>query len=273
MSVPPVARQLRAELRKLVHPLTGLAVAAACAICVGLQLSNADTPYPGPSLVDVTGAVRIAALQFGTTIGFCLAALFAAVGTASDLWAGTVAQALLSEPRRLRLAALKIAALAVTLMAAMATLALTLAVSGFVARRFGGVNFPSQATTSVGAAATETAAALLIVVFAATISVLVAFGVRSPLATAVVPIALYLVPYPLTRAAVGWALPTRWTIELLHLDPFGRGVDYLVVLNSPFDRRGAPALVAGALLVVTTLVAVANAGRVLNWASVHPTNA
>ena len=73
----------------------------------------------GPSLYDLGGCFRIAALQHATAIGFVLAGVVAGVGTAEEAGSGALSDMALREPRRARLVLVKAVAISLTLVASM----------------------------------------------------------------------------------------------------------------------------------------------------------
>lgn len=266
-------RQVRAELRKAWHPLLAVTLVVGAAVSALLQqLSNGLAPYPGPSIVDVTGCLRIAALQHDTTIGFAIAAVAAGVGTADEASTGALREALLFEPRRRRLFAVKSVAVALILAFSLVLTAATLWVCGLIApvRR----DSPSsiQRTSSVTSALVDLARSVPVVCLIAVIVVGLALLLRSVIATLAASVALFVLPLTVLELPVMWLTPSRWIVEWLHLEPFGEGVDYLAV-NSPFDRWGRPALASGAAIVTLTLtILTVGSTRLISNAIKAPAN-
>src|SRR5579875_1204194 len=246
------ARQVRGELRKQVHPLVGLT-----SLCVGiatsaLQAAHLSDPYPGPSIRDVAGELRIAFLQHSTTLGFVYAGVLAAVGTADEAGRGALADVLLREPRRRRVTLMKSAAVYLGLLGSVVLTFVGLAVThGVLAAQ--GVTAPPMSRSSLSDMAIDVGCSLPVLALAATTSAAIALATRSILATIVLTITVFYLPLTVLQDEIFWATPTRWIVEWLHLDPFGEGVDYLAD-NSPYDHRGVPAFVGGCLIVMLVVV-------------------
>jgi hypothetical protein len=247
-SLLPFGRQIRAELRKLLHPLVALAVVTVAIGISLLQVAHDANPYPGPSLADGLGCIRIAALHHATSVGFLLAGVVAAVSTASEASSGALADLLIREPRRGRVVSIKLVSSLICLLGSLALSAVALWVTSVVVRANGTV-LPSNGRSTVGGTVIDVACSLLVVALAAVLSFVVALATRSVLATIVVVAALFYLPLTLLQDQIFWITPTRWVVEWLHLDPFGQGVDYIAD-NSPFDHRGMPALIGGLLIVL-----------------------
>ncbi|MDQ1721760.1 MAG: hypothetical protein QOI26_1494, partial [Pseudonocardiales bacterium] len=116
----------------------------------------------------------------------------------------------------------------------------------------------------------DLACSLLVIPLASMIAMVVALLTRSIIATIVVVATMFYLPLTLLQDWIFWVTPTRWVVEWLHLDPFGEGVDYIAD-NSPFDRRSAPALIAGLLIVGTTLALGPLSKHLLSRAVLRPT--
>lgn len=243
-------RQLQGELRKLGHPLTALAVVGIATGISLLQVSHDSTPYPGPSLVDGLGCIRIAALQHATALGFGLAGIFAAVGTASEAGSGALADMLLREPRRGRVVLIKWLSIVLAMGLSLSVSTAGLWLTSIIVRANDNV-LPAVGRSNARDTGIDVACSLLVIPLASALALVVALLARSIIATVVVVAAAFYLPLSLLQARIFWATPTRWVIEWLHLDPFGEGVDY-IARNSPFDRRGVPAVVAGILIVLAT---------------------
>jgi len=261
--------QLRGELRKLWHPVVALAIIVAAGAICSLQASHARDPYPGPSLVDLTGCLRIAALQHATTIGFVLAGVLAGLGTADEAGSGAIADTILREPRRPRVVLLKLVTSCAALFGSVLLTTLALRITGMLLRA---QSVPLSARSGSGAGDTvlDVACAAPAIILAAVLGLTFALLTRSALATIVLTTALFVLPLTILQDSVLWLSPTRWIVEWLHLDPFGQGVDYLAD-NSPFDHRGLAALVSGLLIAATIAILSAMAGPLLSWAIVRPT--
>jgi hypothetical protein len=244
-------RQVKGELRKLLHPLVALAVLG---IAVGvslLQVAHDGTPYPGPSMVDGLGCIRIASLQHATALGFLLAAVVAAASTASEAASGALTDQLLQEPRRGRVVLTKLVSMILCLVGSSALSAVALWVTSILVRRNGTVLSP-VGRSSVASTFIDLGCSLLVLVLAAVLALVVALLTRSVFATIVLVAAIFYLPLTLLQDSIFWVTPTRWVVEWLHLDPFGEGVDYIAD-NSPFDQRGLPAAIAGLLIVVAII--------------------
>ena len=262
-------RQLKGELRKLLHPLVALAVVAAAIGMSLLQVAHDGNPYPGPSMADGLGCLRIAALQHATSLGFLLAAVVAAVSTASEAGSGALADLLLREPRRGRVVLLKLTSSIVCLFGSLAISALTLWVTSIVVRANGTV-LPAVGRSTTRSTVIDVACSLLVVVLAAALSFAVALLTRSLLATIVIVAVSFYLPLTLLQDWIFWITPTRWVVEWLHLDPFGEGVDYIAD-NSPFDHRGTPAAVGGLLIALAAAGLIAVSKPLLDRAVLRPT--
>lgn len=234
-------------------------------MCV-MQLTNLGAPYPGPSVVDWTGCVRIAALQHATTLGFVIGAVGSACSTSDEAAGGSLAQSLLAEPRAARLAILKAAALFVALLGSAGLATIALFAAGRIASATGR-GAPIASRSSVHAALVDGAAALPVLLLIAAGSVLVALALRSPVATVVVVVAIFVLPLQVLDLQILWATPTRWIVEWLHLDPFGQGVDYIGD-NSPYDQRGWPAAIGGLCIAGSICASLILSGRFLRRAVV-----
>ena len=97
---------------------------------------------------------------------------------------------------------------------------------------------------------------LLVIAFAAAVSLPIALVARSIIATVALVAASFYLPLTILQERLLWATPTRWITEWLHLDPFGQGADY-VGDNSPYDHRGVPAVISGLLLLAATVALLA----------------
>jgi hypothetical protein len=262
------ARQLRGELRKLWHPLVALSVLCAAAVVCAMQAANVRAPYPGPSMADVSGCLRIAFLQHATAVGFVLAGVLAAFGTAEELGSGAIADTLVREPRRGRVLVLKSTAVCCALLAStlLATAALWLTGS---LERAQGVRFAKVAGSTWTAALTDVSASLLVIPLASAVAVVLALVTRSTIATVITTGAVFALPLAILQDAFVWLTPTRWIVEWLHLDPLGQGVDYLAN-NSAYDHRAGPAFISGALIVLSTVALLAFGGSLLWRATTVP---
>jgi hypothetical protein len=258
-------RQLASEGRKLIHPLPIVAILATTTIICLLQWAHRASPYPGPSITDLTGCVRIASLQYGTTLGFVLAGVVAAMNTAEELSTGSINDALLREPRRQRLAVLKISVVFGVLVIAWAIAIASLWLTSWLLRAHG-TDFARISRSSVAAMCIDASASLLAMAFAAVLGVTVAMLTRSQVVSIILTPALFAIPLTILSDRIFWAWPTRWIVEWLHLDPFGNGVDYLADI-SPYDYRGTPAVAGGLALAFSALVLIAFSGRLLDRAS------
>lgn len=255
--MPPLARQLRAELRKLLHPELGVTVVGVAAFAAYLQLTNARTPYPPPSSADLPGSFWIAADQLASTLGFLVGGMAAAVGTAAESASGTLELVLLHEPRRLRLVLLKIAACFGVIVASVPVVAIVLRASAMGAAALG-----HPMTQTAGAPWSETFAAwsrfLLVAAFIAALATLVAVATRSPLATVATTTAAFAIPLLLLSAeTLRVFFPSWWIINWMHFDPFGFYVDYLASMSKLDD----PSMPAGFVIALATVACALAAWR------------
>lgn len=249
-----IALQIRGELRKLTHPLVGLTLLGIAAGTSALQASHVTDPYPGPSMRDVAGCLRIAFLQHATALGFLTAAVLAAVGTADEAGCGALADMLIQEPRRRRVAVIKLLTIVLGLL-----VSITLTTIGLLFTRAvlggKGIHAPPVAASDFQGTLIDVSSSLPVIVLAASLALTLALLTRSVIATIAITATIFWLPLGILGDAIVWATPTRWVVEWLHLDPFGEGVDY-IANNSPYDQRGAPAVAAG-LLILTALIALA----------------
>ena len=258
-------RQVRGEARKLVHPLVALVLTAIAASTCALQAAHLVQPYPGPSLVDVTGCLRIAFLQHATTLGFLLAGVLAAIGTADEAGRGALGDVLLREPSRRRVALVKLTTMMVGMLASVSasTVALLITRTVLLGR---GDTAPTVSRSALAPTLIDIGAALPVLVLGAVLALAIALLSGSVIATIALTVTVFYLPLTILQDGIVWAAPTRWIIEWLHLDPFGAGVDYLAN-NSVYDHRG-PAAIAGALLIVTGIAAlVASTPRLVSRAA------
>ncbi|MFL6162714.1 MAG: hypothetical protein ACJ74U_10850 [Jatrophihabitantaceae bacterium] len=262
-------RQVKGELRKLLHPLVALAVVAVAIGISLLQVAHDGNPYPGPSLADGLGCIRIASLQHATSLGFLLAAVVAAVGTASEAGSGALADLLLREPRRGRVVLMKLTSSIVCLLGSLAISTIALWVTSVIVRANGTFLSPVGRSTA-RSTVIDVACSLLVVVLAAALSFVVALLTRSILATIVVVAVIFYLPLTLLQDSIFWVTPTRWVVEWLHLDPFGEGVDYIAD-NSPFDHRGMPSAVGGLLIALALIGLLAWSKPLLGRVVLRPT--
>jgi hypothetical protein len=257
-----LVRQLGSEGRKVAHPLpVGVIVATSCVICL-LQWKHASSPYPGPSVADLSGCVRIASLQYATSLGFVVSGAVAAMNTADELSTGSISDALMYEPRRSRLAILKISSVFATLLTAWLVAIAGLWITGSLLRG-NGVAFSQLSRSSLTSTVVDVAASLPVMIFIASVGVTVALLTRSQVVTIVLTPALFALPLPILGDRILWAWPTRWIVEWLHLDPFGNGVDYLADI-SPYDHRGLAAVFGGCALGACGLLLIGMSGRLLD---------
>jgi hypothetical protein len=247
------ALQIRGELRKLTHPLVALALLGVAAGTSALQASHVTDPYPGPSIRDLAGCLRIAFLQHATTLGFVMAAVLAAVGTADEAGRGALADTLIQEPRRRRVATVKLTTITLGMLASIATTTISLLITRAVLAAQG-THAPPASASGLNATLIDLGCSLPVLLLASAIALALALLTRSVIATIAVTATVFYLPLTLLQDAIFWATPTRWIVEWLHLDPFGEGVDYIAD-NSPYDHRSAPAL-AGGLLILTALTAL-----------------
>lgn len=239
-------RQIQGELRKLTHPLVLGSIVAAAVATSALQAGHVEDPYPGPSLVDVAGCLRIGFLQHATTIGFVLAGVIAAVGTADEAGRGALSDTFIREPRRRRVAGIKLATTVLGLLISVLVTTVSLLVTRFVLAAQG-TTAPAMSRSHVTDTFIDVGASLPILALAAAIALVVASLTRSVIATIVVTATVFYLPLTILQDAIVWITPTRWIVEWLHLDPFGAGVDYLAN-DSVYDHRGAAAAAGGALI-------------------------
>lgn len=262
-------RQVRGEVRKFAHPLVPIVVATVAATICLLQARHVHDPYPGPSLIDVTGRARISALQLTTTLGFLLVGTLAGVGTAEEASNGSLAEVLLREPRRLRVALAK----TVAMVAALTVSGLLICVAQWTTQIWlasQGTRPPTHSHSSVGAFLTDAGAALPVLVLMSLIALVIALASGSLLGTIALTTALFVMPLSVLQEPLLWATPTRWIVEWMHLDPFGQGVDYLAD-NSPHDSRGAAAWTAGVLIVALSGCLIGLFVRLIGARAVRPT--
>lgn len=250
------ARQLRGELRKLAHPLVALTMLGTAVGISALQASHVTNPYPGPSIIDLAGCLRIAFLQHATTLGFVNAAVLAGVGTADEAGRGALADMLIREPRRRRVANIKLLTIVLGMLVSIATTTIALLITRAVLSAQG-TRPPTVSRSHLDGTLIDVGAAIPLLVLAAALALALALLTRSVIATIAVTATVFYLPLTLLQDAIFWATPTRWAVEWLHLDPFGEGVDYIAD-NSPYDNRGTPALVAG-LLIAAALAALITA--------------
>jgi hypothetical protein len=248
-----LGRQVRGELRKLVHPLVALAIAAIAVSTCALQASHINQPYPGPSIIDLSGCLRIAFLQHATTFGFLLAGVLAAVGTADEAGRGALADVLLHEPSRLRLAVLKSTTITLGMIASVAVSTVALLITRAILSGQGNAA-PVVSKSPFPATLIDVGGAFPVLVLSAALALVIALLTRSVIATVALTVTAFYLPLTILQDAVMWATPTRWIIEWLHLDPFGAGVDYLAN-NSVYEHRGHAA-VAGGLLIASGVAAL-----------------
>lgn len=249
-----VARQIQGELRKLAHPLVVVSILAAAAATSALQAGHVDDPYPGPSLADTAGCLRIAFLQHATTIGFVLAGVIAAVGTADEAGRGALADTFIREPRRRRVAAIKLTTTALGLLASALITTASLLLTRFLLATQG-TTAPAASQSRVTDTLIDVGASLPILMLEAAIALAVASLTRSVIATIAITATVFYLPLTILQDAIVWATPTRWVVEWLHLDPYGAGVDYLAN-DSVYDHRG-PAAVAGGTLIGVAVIGLA----------------
>ena len=248
-------RQLIGETRKLWHPLVAMSLLSAAAAVCALQALHVHESYPGPSLYDLGGCFRIAALQHATAIGFVLAGVVAGVGTAEEAGSGALSDMALREPRRARLVLVKAVAISLTLVASMLLTTVSLWATSFL-MRLAGTHISPRGNSPVGDTLIDVSCSLLVIAFAAAVSLPIALVARSIIATVALVAASFYLPLTILQERLLWATPTRWITEWLHLDPFGQGADY-VGDNSPYDHRGVPAVISGLLLLAATVALLA----------------
>lgn len=248
------ALQIRGECRKLTHPLVGLVLAATSGSICALQASHINDPYPGPSIIDLSGCLRIAFLQHATTLGFLLAGVLAAAGTADEAGRGALAGVLIHEPNRRRVAAIKLVTIVLGLLASTTLTTVALLTTRFIGSEQG-TTPPVISRSRLTDTLIDIGASLPVFILVAAISLAVALLTRSVIATIAITATVFFLPLTILQDAVTWATPTRWIVEWLHLDPFGAGVDYLAN-DSVYDRRGSAAF-AGGLLIDIALVTLA----------------
>ncbi len=78
---------------------------------------------------------------------------------------------------------------------------------------------------------------------------------RSTLLTVGASIVILILPTAVYSPVIDWLTPTGWIVEALHLVDFGGGgIDYVLSLQSFYDRRGTLALVSIGLLAASSVV-------------------
>jgi hypothetical protein len=260
-----VVRQIRAEVCKLLHPALFGTVLWCAIVAAYMQLHNAEPAPPvgvpapsGPGPLDVAGAVQIAALQTTSTLGFLVASVAAAVGTASEADAGLLPWLRTFEPRAGRLVLVKAVAGALVLLASLVTTAVVVYV-GAACANLVGVRMPPDGPTAWASTAGTLVAALPVIAFASVVTIAIAVVVRAPTAVAIVGVCVFALPLLALRiSAVTYGTPTRWIIEVMQYDASGLGRDYLAGDAADASMRWTSgALVLGATLALTVLAAAA----------------
>jgi hypothetical protein len=247
-----LVRQLRAELRKLMHPLLVGTILTVALVALYLEAANAlpdagGTEYPAPSALEPLGAVWIASLQMASALGFVIGGLTAALAFATELSDATLSVAFVMEPRRARLALLKLVAVLAVLLCSVIVIASVLIVGSHVVVALGG-HVTRAAPAGLGGAAEHLSRAVVVIVVVAGWSATCALALRSEVAglTAVVvsfvaPLLILDVPY------LGKAFPARWVVDWMHFDAFGRNIHYLALYDGhPLSDQLAVSLLLGA---------------------------
>lgn len=249
-------RRLRAELRKAASPVVCLAIVLVSTLATVMQVRDQHPNYPAPSPIDMTGALRIAFMQHSTAAGFALVGLAAGFGSAEEAGNGSMVHACMAEPSAWRCWVRRVGAI---VLIALASICLTtLAVR--VTSRWSACqdDCPPSVRSVQLAVLGDGASALLSIVFAAALATALGLMIKSTLLTVASTITIFLVPTAFLGQPHSWGTPTKWITELLHLDPFGLGVDYIGG-QAAADQRSAAA-VTGALLLAASIVCLAWAG-------------
>ena len=241
-------------MRKAANPVVGGAIVAAAAYAAYSQLRTRPQPLaPSPSPLDLTGAVRIACDQHATLIGFVLAGIVAGFATAEEAESGAIDHAFLAQSSLWRIWFARLAAVLVVLVTSLVVTAVSVRIASHWIDWSAGsyLNHHSGA----GVMFADLGATAIILCFVASLATCLALITRSTLLTVGASVVILILPTAVYSPVVDWLTPTGWIVEALHLVDFGGGgIDYVLSLQSFYDRRGTLALVSIGLLATSSVV-------------------
>lgn len=249
MRVAVELRRLRGELRRFLHPMVIGAVLLVAAAACAAQRQVGTVDAHAPSLVDLTGSLRIALQHHATGLGFLLAGIGAGWTSGEDARIGAIGTVLLADHRGHRVWLRRVTALLVLSVLSIAVSAAALHLTRGATACMRGCAESGRSNGNAVLADTITAAA--VIVFAAALCVAIALAVRSEVLVAVIALAIFLVPANHAGDVASWVTPTKWIAQAMRFEPAGSGSDYSGG-KAAYDPHGWLTVTALILLVAAT---------------------